>query len=36
MEVEVDTMTRAIVMDLRLPIALMALVVGGALGVGGG
>ncbi len=35
MEVEVDTMTRAIVMDLRLPIALMALVVGGALGVGG-
>lgn len=31
-----DSMTRAIVMDMRLPIALMALVVGAALGVGGG
>ncbi|OYQ41427.1 iron ABC transporter permease [Rhodoferax sp. TH121] len=30
-----DSMTRAIVMDMRLPIALMALVVGAALGVGG-
>lgn len=33
--VEVDTTIRTIVLDLRLPIALMALVVGGALGVGG-
>jgi len=30
-----DPMTRAIVMDMRLPIALMALVVGAALGLGG-
>ncbi len=30
-----DSMTRAIVMDMRLPIALMALVVGAALGLGG-
>lgn len=30
-----DAMTRAIVMDMRLPIALMALVVGAALGLGG-
>ena len=32
---EVDEMNRLIVMDLRLPIAVMALVVGAALGVGG-
>lgn len=31
----VDEMTHTIVYDLRLPIALMALVVGGALGAGG-
>jgi iron complex transport system permease protein len=30
-----DAMTRTIVMDMRLPIALMALVVGAALGLGG-
>jgi len=30
-----DAMTRAIVVDMRLPIALMALVVGAALGLGG-
>ena len=32
---EADEMNRLIVMDLRLPIAVMALVVGAALGVGG-
>lgn len=32
---QADAMTRAIVMDMRLPIALMALVVGAALGLGG-
>ncbi|MBF1294439.1 MAG: iron chelate uptake ABC transporter family permease subunit, partial [Neisseria sp.] len=32
---ETDEMNRLIVMDLRLPIAVMALVVGAALGVGG-
>lgn len=32
---KVDDMTRTIVMDMRLPIALMALVVGAALGLGG-
>lgn len=34
-DISVDETTLAIVFDLRLPIALMALVVGGALGVGG-
>ncbi|WP_432455151.1 MULTISPECIES: FecCD family ABC transporter permease [unclassified Agarivorans] len=33
--VEVTTTTKVIVMNLRLPIALMAVVVGGSLGVGG-
>jgi len=34
-DVPVDTMTQVIVTNLRLPIALMAIVVGGALGIGG-
>ncbi|CAM3780310.1 Hemin transport system permease protein HmuU [Vibrio aerogenes CECT 7868] len=33
--VPVDDMTRVIVTDLRLPIALMAVIVGGSLGIGG-
>lgn len=35
LDVPVDEVAQTIVMDLRLPIALMAIVVGGALGVGG-
>lgn len=35
LDIGIDESTRIIVMELRLPIALMAVVVGGALGVGG-
>ena len=35
LDIRIDESTRIIVMELRLPIALMAVVVGGALGVGG-